>query len=200
MTDVTAPTTHRDRLLNGMATAVREKGFRRTTVADVVRHARVSRRTFYEHFEDLVDCYLALAAVLSDVIHAAIRQAAEDAHDLPLDDRLGAAVDAYLQLLAADPALTRSYALESHLAGERGHQLLQGASERVAELIVALIDDARVEEPSLNPVGLETAIILTAGIRELAMRAQERGLPLEDVRSAATGLLRAALTAPAAAR
>ncbi len=70
----------------------------------------------------------------------------------------------------------------------------------MAELIVALIDDARVEEPSLNPVGLETAIILTAGIRELAMRAQERDLPLEGVRSAATGLLRAALTAPAAAR
>lgn len=200
-TETSAPTTtHRDRLLGGMAAAVREKGFRRTTVADVVRHARVSRRTFYEQFEDLVECYLALAALLGDHIHDAIRAAAEDAKDLPLDERLAAAVDGYLKLLGADPALTRSYALESHLAGERGHLQLQSATERVAQLIVDLIDDARRDDPALNPVTLETAIILVAGIRELAMRAQERDLPLREVRSAAAGLLRAALTAPAAAR
>ncbi|MBF6248423.1 TetR family transcriptional regulator, partial [Nocardia elegans] len=37
----------RRRLLDGMAAAVRERGYRDATVADVVRHARTSRRTFY---------------------------------------------------------------------------------------------------------------------------------------------------------
>jgi AcrR family transcriptional regulator len=47
---VAAPAEFRRRLLEGMAAAIRESGFRDSTVADVVRHARTSRRTFYEHF------------------------------------------------------------------------------------------------------------------------------------------------------
>ena len=46
----TAPAEFRRRLLEGMAAAIRETGYRDATVADVVRHARTSRRTFYEHF------------------------------------------------------------------------------------------------------------------------------------------------------
>ena len=50
----------RRRLLEGMAAAVRERGFRDATVADVVRHARTSRRTFYEYFPDKQACYIVL--------------------------------------------------------------------------------------------------------------------------------------------
>jgi AcrR family transcriptional regulator len=46
----TTPAEFRGRLLEGMAAAIRETGYRDATVADVVRHARTSRRTFYEHF------------------------------------------------------------------------------------------------------------------------------------------------------
>lgn len=204
MTDVAdapaAPTAsrHRERLLSGMADAIREKGFRRTTVADVVRHARVSRRTFYEQFDDLVACYLALAEALSALILKAISDAAAASAGEPRDVRLERAVDAYLQMMAADPALTRSYGLELHLAGERGHALMQSVAERTAQLLVALIDDAREQEPELNPLTTDTAIMASAGIRELAMRAQERGTPMADVRAAATDLLRAVLTAPSA--
>ncbi|MGK2938338.1 MAG: helix-turn-helix domain-containing protein [Solirubrobacteraceae bacterium] len=42
-----------------MAAAIQERGLAASTVADVVRHARASRRTFYEHFRDRDDCYLA---------------------------------------------------------------------------------------------------------------------------------------------
>ncbi len=47
---VAVPAEFRQRLLEGMAAAIRECGFRDSTVADVVRCARTSRRTFYEHF------------------------------------------------------------------------------------------------------------------------------------------------------
>ena len=50
----------RRRLLDGMATAIAERGFRESTIADVVRHARTSRRTFYEHFASKQDCFIAL--------------------------------------------------------------------------------------------------------------------------------------------
>jgi AcrR family transcriptional regulator len=55
-----APAEFRRRLLEGMAAAVRECGYRDSTVADVVRHARTSRRTFYEHFPSKQACFTAL--------------------------------------------------------------------------------------------------------------------------------------------
>ena len=37
----------RRRLLDGLAASISERGYRDTTVADIVRHARTSKRTFY---------------------------------------------------------------------------------------------------------------------------------------------------------
>ncbi|HST54340.1 MAG TPA: TetR/AcrR family transcriptional regulator [Solirubrobacteraceae bacterium] len=49
----------RARILAGMTLVVCEQGIESTTVADVVARAGVSRRTFYDFFEDLRDCFLA---------------------------------------------------------------------------------------------------------------------------------------------
>ena len=56
----TAPAEFRRRLLEGMAAAIHEDGYRDSTVADVVRHARTSRRTFYEHFPSKQACFVDL--------------------------------------------------------------------------------------------------------------------------------------------
>ena len=40
----------RARLLDGLAASIGERGYRATTVADIVRHARTSKRTFYDVF------------------------------------------------------------------------------------------------------------------------------------------------------
>ena len=40
----------RVRLLDGLATSIGERGYRASTVADIVRHARTSKRTFYDQF------------------------------------------------------------------------------------------------------------------------------------------------------
>jgi AcrR family transcriptional regulator len=68
-----APAEFRRRLLEGMAAAIRECGFRDSTVADVVRHARTSRRTFYEHFPSKQACFIAL---LQESNAAMVRQIA----------------------------------------------------------------------------------------------------------------------------
>ena len=57
---------HRERLIDAMAESIQEKGYRETTVADVVRIARTSRRTFYEQFEDREACFLALFDATND--------------------------------------------------------------------------------------------------------------------------------------
>src|ERR1700679_1116805 len=54
----------RSRLLAAAIRAVDELGYAETTVAQITGRARISRRTFYELFENREDC---LAAVLGDV-------------------------------------------------------------------------------------------------------------------------------------
>src|SRR5215831_18665592 len=93
-----------------MAESIQEKGYRDTTVADVVRIARTSRRNFYEHFEDRDACFLALFDATNDrlmdevaaVVHA----------DRPLDEQVDTAVDAYIDNVAQHPALYASFVRE----------------------------------------------------------------------------------------
>src|SRR6266576_1786673 len=49
----------RGRMLLEMVEAVAAKGYASTSVADVIAGARASRETFYEHFENKQDCFLA---------------------------------------------------------------------------------------------------------------------------------------------
>ncbi len=48
------------RLLDGLAASIAERGYRATTVADIVRHARTSKRTFYDQFASKEQCFLEL--------------------------------------------------------------------------------------------------------------------------------------------
>ena len=59
-TGPTAIDPFRQRLLDGLAAAIDERGYRASTVADIVRHARTSKRTFYDQFASKEQCFLEL--------------------------------------------------------------------------------------------------------------------------------------------
>src|ERR1700748_2894153 len=112
------PTGHRERLIAAMATSIEEKGFRDTTVADVVRIARTSRRNFYEHFADRDACFLALFDATNE---AMMRESAGAVRaDRPLDEQVDRAVDAYIENVSATPALYRSFVRELPGLGQAG--------------------------------------------------------------------------------
>jgi AcrR family transcriptional regulator len=52
-----------ERLITGVAKAVAERGFARVTVSDIIRHAGVSRPTFYEHFANKEECLQAARGI-----------------------------------------------------------------------------------------------------------------------------------------
>src|SRR4051812_30467577 len=70
----------RTRMLSAMASAVAEKGYSRTAVADVIDRAGVSRKTFYEHFANKEECFLAAydegVDLLLEAIDEAVRESA----------------------------------------------------------------------------------------------------------------------------
>jgi AcrR family transcriptional regulator len=55
--------TQRERLIAGAAEAVAEVGYARVTVGDILRHAGVSRKAFYEHFASRDECFEAARGI-----------------------------------------------------------------------------------------------------------------------------------------
>ncbi len=174
------PTTARERLLVGMVASITERGLAATTVADVVRHARASRRTFYEHFRDRDDCYLALYGVGMDRLVWLFGNSLA-----PQDDWYAEIVEAskvYLSGLVAMPALARAGIAEMTSLGPRALEERRVGLQRLADVLIRLHDEARerhADVPS-RPIPPEQALALMAGLHELVLvRVQEDRI--EDV-------------------
>jgi AcrR family transcriptional regulator len=105
----------RERLIAGLAAAVAEKGYAATTLSDVVRHARVSRRVFYANFEGREECFLAAFEVVAGHLRELVAEAAAGEDGWPR--QAVAALRAALAFLASEPDLARLCLLESRAAG-----------------------------------------------------------------------------------
>ena len=78
------PPRFRGRLLDGMIASIGERGYRDTTVADIVRNAKTSKRTFYGEFASKEECFIELLRTNNDELIAGIRAAVDpdaDWHD-----------------------------------------------------------------------------------------------------------------------
>jgi AcrR family transcriptional regulator len=185
----------RDRLIAALATAIEERGFRSTTVADIVRIARTSRRTFYEHFADRDACFLALFEQTSA---ASMEQLAAAVHpgDAP-ERQIEAALDAYLQSVTERPALHLSFVRELPGLGPEGAARQRAVIERFASLLVALVEAGREARPELaaRPLHPDIAVIIVGGLRELLVIAAEQGRPVRELRRSAGDAVRALLNA-----
>jgi AcrR family transcriptional regulator len=184
---------HRERLIAAMAASIEEKGYRDTTVADVVRIARTSRRNFYEHFADREACFLALFDATND---AMMEQIADAVHsDRPLDEQVDRAVDAYIANVSAQPALYRSFVRELPGLGQTGADRGQATLERFAGMLVGFVESGRRAQPELGlrPLAMDTAIIIVGGLRELLVIALQRGRDMHELRASAGETIKAIL-------
>jgi AcrR family transcriptional regulator len=130
-------------MLAAMAEAVGEKGYGPVAVADVIARAGVSRKTFYEHFDNKEECFLAAydagVELMLDAIDAAIRDAAPGG---PLAiARAGTA--RYLETLAANPAFARTFLIEVPGAGPRALERRARVHARFAEQLATIHRAAR---------------------------------------------------------
>lgn len=175
---------HRERLIAAMAASVEERGYAETTVADVVRIARTSRRTFYEHFRDRADCFLALFDAINDQVIAAITAAVDPSEEW--ERQVEQALGAYLDAVVSRPALFQSFVRELPALGERGSEHQLAGIERFARQLVELVEQGRREQPGLDagPLGLDEAIMIVGGVRELMVIAAQQGRDVRELRPA----------------
>jgi AcrR family transcriptional regulator len=182
---------HRERLLAAMAQSIVEKGFANTTVADVVRLARTSRRTFYEHFEDREACFIAVLEMLAEQVIANFTAAVDTS--LPWEEQVDRGVAAHLSLTSTAPELMRSYIRELAAVGERGVAHQQAAVERFAGVLIGLVADARAAGAPIRELDRETAFLIVAGLRELAVAGAESGRDLRELQQPVAETIKAVL-------
>lgn len=168
-------TAHRRRLIAGMAQALSANGIARTTVADVVREAQVSRRTFYELFTDKASCLLATYDACASVNMSFIEAAVAPADDRSWQERAAAGVSAYLRLMGALPNLARVFIVEMPSAGPEALEHIHAVHARFAAMLTRLAEEHRDNLPdgvALDPL-IATAIV--GGINELVLQALASG-------------------------
>jgi AcrR family transcriptional regulator len=179
----------RDRLIDGLGTAIGEHGYRDTTVADIVRHARTSKRTFYEQFASKAECLIELLRRNNENLVASIRATVDPDADWQVQIRQAAA--AYVDHIASRPAITLSWIREAPALGAAAVPLHRLAMERLTDMLVDLSDSPGFRRAQLPPTSRPQALILLGGLRELTALFVEDG---RDVR----GILEPAVTAATA--
>lgn len=125
----------RGRLIEAMATCVAEHGYAATTVAQVVARAGVSRKTFYEHFADKRACFLAAWEAGTELLLGEVVRAVEGVADpRAFEPRVHAGVEAFLEVLALEPAFARSFLIEVLSVGEEALARRAAINARFAAL------------------------------------------------------------------
>jgi AcrR family transcriptional regulator len=185
---------HRERLISAMAAAIEEKGYRETTVADVVRIAKTSRRTFYEHFADRETCFLALFDAVNDETMEHIATAVNP--DSPMDEQVDRALEAYITSVTSHPALYRSFVRELPGLGQAGADRQLAVIERFAQLLIDLVESGRRAQPQLmaRPLAMDTAIMIVGGLRELAVISLQHGRDVRELPASAGKMVKAILS------
>ena len=169
----------RDRLLDGLAVSIGERGYRDTTVADIVRHARTSKRTFYEQFASKEECLIEVLRKNNEDLIANIQGAVDPEADWKLQIRQAAV--AYVDHIGSRPAITLSWIREAPALGAVAQPLHRQAMEALTDMVVDLTDSPGFRRAQLPPVSRPLALILLGGLRELTALLVEDGRDLDGI-------------------
>ena len=168
----------RGRILAALAACMAEKGYRATTVADIARVARVSKTVVYAHFRDKEHCLLELYSRATDRVLDTVRRAQQEASaaGLPWRDQVRAGVRAYVDVLAAWPAVAWAALVEVQAAGRAALALRRDVIDRWVALIAELAGEFAERYPDeVRPVGRELMVAAVGGINELMLARVEHG-------------------------
>ena len=91
-------------------------------------------------------------------------------------EQVDRAVDAYIDNVAATPALYRSFVRELPGLGQVGADRGLATLERFADMLVGFVESGRRAQPelTLRPLPMDTAIIIVGGLRELLVTFKAR--------------------------
>jgi AcrR family transcriptional regulator len=162
---------HRQRILAGMAKAIADKGYADTTIADIVREAKVSRRTFYEHFANQSECLFALHNIGCDEVQRVLRITFDQHVDWTT--QVEAAMRAYFTYLMQDLVMLRTIIVEIHKLGYEGLAARRKSIRSFAQLIQSAVKSRAVNNPQAW-ISDDLATAAVGGIYEMILNEIEQ--------------------------
>jgi AcrR family transcriptional regulator len=125
----------RERILAAAEQLIAEKGCAGATIEAIVKLAGVSSVTFYEHFRDKEECFVAALGLAVEEATAELREA------LPADgsrkERLRVGLAALLAAVDAEPARARLCFVEA----QKGGPLMRARYDEMLDAVATALDD-----------------------------------------------------------
>jgi AcrR family transcriptional regulator len=128
-----ATDTRRELILAAMIRVVGSKGYRETSVADVIEEAGTSRTSFYKHFEDKHECFLAAYEMLVEQVFSEVLANCDSEQSWL--ERVEQGLATVVRLFALDPKLARTAVVEVAAAGTEARRLHWNAIARFTEFL-----------------------------------------------------------------
>ncbi len=169
----------RRRLLDGLAASIVADGYRNTTVADIVRRARTSRRTFYEHFSGKDACFIALLNESNAEMIRKISAAVDSSQ--PWATQVRQAIEAWIACVESEPTIMVSWIRDVPSLGDAARRLQRDTMEAFITMIQTLCDTDELRAAGIGPVPRQLAIMLLGGLRELTATTIEDGGRIGDL-------------------
>ncbi|MFL6112870.1 MAG: TetR/AcrR family transcriptional regulator [Catenulispora sp.] len=182
----------RTRLLMAVVEVVAERGYASATVGDVLGRAHISRQTFYEHFTNKEDCFLAAFDQAAELLIARLEAALGPASD-PVLVRLDRVFDSYLRGLAATPELARALLVEVYGAGREAVRRRLAVQERFAVTVADAIAAGQRWRGGLDPHFIGRAVIGAVSALVTARIEAGAGATMPELRAELTAFVGALL-------
>jgi len=165
----------RARLNAAMVQIAAETGYGQTTVEDVLARAGVSRRTFYQHYDNKLDCFL---AACDDVVRYWMHQgtlAYQESTARGITARLRVGLRTLFELVASDPLGARMIFLETLNCGREGIRRLEKAVDELEGIVERAF--ATSDGPAELPPAMITVIV--GGVLEIVSARLRHGATSE---------------------
>src|SRR6476646_2526136 len=146
----------RERLIVAMLNAAAELGYLETNVQDVIDRAGVTRPTFYEHFSNKEDCFLAAFDTSAVRLRKKGESAARNGGDI-WRDRVRYSLEALLRFASREPDTARTMVVEARAASA-------AAVRRRVELMDEFANCLESQVRELLPGGSTSTPLTASGI------------------------------------
>jgi len=156
-------TIQRERLIVAMLNAAADLGYLGTNVQDVIDRAGVSRPTFYEHFSNKEDCFLAAFDTSAERLRKKVASAASKGGD-NWRDRVRYSLEALLRFASRESDTARTMVVEARAASSTA---VRRRVELMDDFARCLESQARELLPKALPHNALTASGIVGGVESL---------------------------------
>ncbi|WKG02654.1 TetR/AcrR family transcriptional regulator [Mycolicibacterium sp. HK-90] len=182
---------YRTRLLEALVESIVEDGYQNTTVADIVRRAKTSRRTFYEYFDSREQCFVALLTSVTAQQARGIVGAVD--RSAPWQAQVRQAVEAWIASYEDHPELMLAWIRDVPTLGSAARELQRESMEGFIAMVQSMIATDAFRSAGVA-ISRRRIIMMLGGLRELTAVTVESGGPIREITEDAVVACTALLT------